>query len=99
MTLQRITERIDEAKLKSKKLDGRRFNIRSKNKMHWEMMDIDKSLRHGKRKNPSGLVRGVYTKAEMEEYKLINKQHKEQLAQDRLEKEKKELQTRTGGKE
>ena len=60
------------------------------------MIDIDKSLRQGKRRNPAGLVRGVYTKAEIEENNLINRQFKEQMTQHRLQKK---AETRTDEKE
>lgn len=91
MTLERVTERIQEAKDKANKLDGRRFNVRSKRKMNWEMRDIQMALKNVKRKNPPGLIRGLYTKAELEEYRKMD----EEVNSSKLVLNKKEQDSKT----
>lgn len=87
MTLARITERIQEEKDKLNKLDGRRFNVRSKKKMNWEMRDIAKTLRNGKRKNPPGLIMGLFTKEELEEYRKMDETLSNQKQKDEIKKD------------
>jgi len=70
MTLERLTERIQEEKDKIGKTDGRRFNSRSQTKMKWEIKNIEKSIRVARKRKNVSMIRGVYTKEELEEYKI-----------------------------
>ncbi|CAM9706054.1 unnamed protein product [Ectocarpus sp. 6 AP-2014] len=71
MTLALLSSKI-AAESNGPKVDGRCYNSRSKNKTRWEMFNLhqlrQKQIRRRKRQ---GLVRGVYSKAEMAEYKEI----------------------------
>ena len=75
MSLARITERINEQNKKKGKIDGRRFNSRSQKKMVWQVKDIQK-VSHKKIRNG----RGGYSKEELEEYRKINIQDREDSA-------------------
>lgn len=74
------------------KVDGRCYNIRSQNKTKWEVYNIYKLQRKERRRKQSqqGLVRGVFTKEEMAEYKEISRVDKEARA-DKAQKGKDEL--------
>lgn len=67
MSLARITKRIEEQDTKKVKIDGRRFNKRSQQKMIWQVRD----LQRGMIKKPHRTGRGSFSKDELEEYKLI----------------------------
>ncbi|CAN0297938.1 unnamed protein product [Ectocarpus sp. 6 AP-2014] len=71
MTLALLSSKI-AAESNGTKVDGRCYNSRSKNKTRWEMYNLQqlrqKQIRRRKRQ---GLVRGVYSKAEMVEYEEI----------------------------
>lgn len=71
MTLDRLSERLEEEKAKIGKLDGRRFNVRSKTKMMWEMRNIEKAHAQTRRKKRNGGNRSTYTPEELQEYKEI----------------------------
>lgn len=75
MSLARITERINEDNQKKGKIDGRRFNSRSQKKMVWQVRDIQ---RGNQKKVRNG--RGGYSKEELEEYRQINIQEREDSA-------------------
>lgn len=79
MTLERLTERIQEEKEKVGKIDGRRFNSRSQTKMKWEIRNIEKSLRVARKKKKSSVCRGIYTKEELEEYRKDNEEFREEM--------------------
>jgi len=85
MTLARITERIEEKKIKDMKIDGRRFSKRSQKKIKYEVRDLQKKAerRTGGRKN-----RGGFTKEELEEYKRIDQ---ENVARQRADREIKSI--------
>jgi len=70
MTLARLSERLEEAKNKEGKVDGRRFNSRSQMKMKWEMRGIARAINKQKKRSTAGLHRGIYTKEEMAESKI-----------------------------
>lgn len=86
MTLERLTERLQEEKAKVGKVDGRRFNSRSRTKMSWEMKNIAKSIicNERKRKHAS---RSIFTKEELEEYKQIEDTYRQEKIQARESKE------------
>ena len=86
MTLERLTERLQEEKDKVGKIDGRRFNSRSQTKMKWEIKNIEKSIRVAKKRKTVSMMRGVYSKEELEEYKID------------AENFKKEMESNTGSK-
>lgn len=71
MTLERLTQRIQEENDRVGKVDGRRFNIRSRKKMGWEMRKIEKSIATSQRKKRQASNRSTYTKEELQEYKNI----------------------------
>lgn len=77
MTLDRLSERIAEANNKTDKVDGRRFNSRSQMKMKWEMRGISRAITKNRRRSSAGLHRGLYTKDEMEEYRVEQERVKE----------------------
>ena len=79
MTLERLTERIQEEKDKIGKTDGRRFNSRSQTKMKWEIKNIEKSIRIAKKRKTVSMTRGIYTKEELEEYKQDAKDFKKEM--------------------
>lgn len=79
MTLERLTERIQEEKDKVGKTDGRRFNSRSQTKMKWEIKNIEKSIRVAKKRKNVSMTRGVYTKEELEEYKIEAERFKKEM--------------------
>ena len=86
MTLERLTERLQEEKAKVGKVDGRRFNSRSRTKMGWEMKNIAKSIvcNERKRKHAS---RSMFTKEELAEYKQIEDTYRQEKMQARETKE------------
>lgn len=77
MTLERLTERLAEERQKEGKVDGRRFNTRSKTKMTWEMRNINKSIATNRRRKKNGTKRSMYTKEELQEYKEIEDKFRE----------------------
>jgi len=79
MTLERLTERIQEEKDKVGKTDGRRFNSRSQTKMKWEIKNIQKSIRVARKRKNVSMTRGVYTKEELEEYKIEAEKFKKEM--------------------
>ena len=79
MTLERLTERIQEEKDKIGKTDGRRFNSRSQTKMKWEIKNIEKSIRVARKRKNVSMIRGVYTKEELEEYKIEAEKFKKEM--------------------
>ena len=83
MTLERLTERLEEEKAKIGKLDGRRFNIRSKTKMMWEMRTIQKAHATIERKKRNGVHRSTYTAEELEEYKEIEDKFRQEQVSSR----------------
>lgn len=85
MTLERLTERLEEERLKVGKIDGRRFNSRSKTKMTWEMRNIRKSIDVNDRKKKRGVKRSMYTKEELKEYKEIEDKFREEKSNKRTE--------------
>lgn len=87
MTLERLTERIQEEKDKKGKIDGRRFNSRSQTKMKWEIRNIEKSMRTTRKKKAASSVRGTYTKEELEEYRVLNEQFREGMRLKLAQKE------------
>ena len=78
MTLDRLSERITEAKNKEGKTDGRRFNSRSQMKMKWEIRGIIRVQNKQKKRSTAGLYRGIYTKEEMEESRLEQEANKKE---------------------
>ena len=74
MSLARITKRIEEQDTKKVKIDGRRFNKRSQQKMIWQVRD----LQRGMIKKPHRTGRGSFSKDELEEYKLIKDKDREE---------------------
>ena len=92
MTLARLAERLEEEIEKTGKQDGRRFNSRSKNKMNWEISNIQRSIRAGKKRNRKvGDAKGAYTKEELVEYRKMDEQDRQQRRNKMKEKcEKKE---------
>lgn len=92
MTLERVTERLQEEKDKVGKVDGRRFNSRSHTKMKWEIRNIEKSIRIAARKKISGTTRSTYTKEELEEYRAINNNFREEMRTKRDAKKEAEKQ-------
>lgn len=90
MTLARITERLEEEQNKVGKTDGRRFNSRSRTKMHWEISNIKKSIRaEAKRQNSTGGQKGAFTKQELVEYKQIRDEYRQTMCRERSEREMK----------
>lgn len=85
MTLERLTERLQEEKDKVGKVDGRRFNSRSRTKMTWEMRNIAKSIGLSERKKRYGANRSIFTKEELAEYKLIEEQFRNQKLEAKKE--------------
>lgn len=79
MTLERLTERIQEEKDKVGKTDGRRFNSRSQTKMKWEILNIKKSIRVARKRKNGSAVRGIYTKEELQEYKINNEKFRNEM--------------------
>ena len=59
MTLARLSERLEEAKNKEGKVDGRRFNSRSQMKMKWEIRGIERALNKQKKRSTAGLHRDI----------------------------------------
>ncbi|ACH46849.1 unknown [Feldmannia species virus] len=81
MTLARLTERIQEEKEKKGKVDGRRFNSRSRTKMYWEIRNIEKSIKIMERnRKTSGRGRTVFTTDELQEYKKVKEEMREKKA-------------------
>jgi len=91
MTLDRLSERITEAKNKEGKTDGRRFNSRSQMKMKWEIRGIIRVQNKQKKRSTAGLYRGIYTKEEMEESRLEQEENKKENVKKELVEVKKEL--------
>lgn len=87
MTLARLTERLQEEKAKVGKVDGRRFNSRSRTKMSWEMKNIARSIvsNEKKRKHTS---RAMFTKEELAEYKQIEDTYRREKVEAREKGEK-----------
>lgn len=83
MTLERLTERLEEERAKIGKVDGRRFNSRSKTKMMWEMKNIEKAHATNERKKRNGVNRSMYTPEELKEYKEIEDRFKKEQASSR----------------
>ena len=79
MTLERLTERLQEEKDKVGKIDGRRFNSRSQTKMKWEIRNIEKSIRVARKRKSVSMARGVYSKEELEEYKIDAENFKKEM--------------------
>ena len=90
MTLDRLSERITEAKNKEGKTDGRRFNSRSQMKMKWEIRGIIRVQNKQKKRSTAGLYRGIYTKEEMEESRLEQEESKKESIKKELVDVKKE---------
>lgn len=79
MTLAIVSSRI-EADKKTVKVDGRCYNVRSQNKTKWEVYKLSQLQKKKKRSvRPRGLVRGVYSKEEIEEYKEIERSEREAM--------------------
>lgn len=79
MTLAIVSSRI-EADKNTVKVDGRCYNVRSHNKTKWEVFKLDQLQKKQKRNvKPRGLVRGVYSKEEMAEYKEIERSEREAM--------------------
>lgn len=75
MTLARLSERLQEEKEKKGKVDGRRFNSRSKTKMYWEIRKIKRAMKNSRNaKKAIGLGRNVFTIEELKEYKKMNQE-------------------------
>lgn len=71
MTLALLSSKI-AIESKGPKADGRCYNSRSKNKTRWEMFNLRRLQEKQKRRRQrQGLVRGVYSKAEIVEYEEI----------------------------
>lgn len=87
MTLERLTERLQEEKAKVGKVDGRRFNSRSRTKMSWEMKNIAKSIVCSERKRKHA-SRSMFTNEELAEYKLIEDTYRREKMQAREESKK-----------
>lgn len=81
MTLERLTERLQEEDDKVGKVDGRRFNSRSRKKMKWEMRNIEKSIFTNERRKHSN--RPTYTKEELQEYKDIEDKFRADMVSSR----------------
>lgn len=81
MTLERLTERLEEEKAKIGKVDGRRFNSRSRTKMMWEMRNIEKA--HAAIERKKRVNRSMYTPEELQEYKEIEDRFREEQASSR----------------
>lgn len=79
MTLERLTERIQEEKDKIGKADGRRFNARSRTKESWQMKNIKKSIALSERKRRHSANRSTYTREELVEYKEIEDKFREDM--------------------
>lgn len=92
MTLERLTERLQEEKAKIGKPDGRRFNSRSKTKMSWEMKNIQKAIVCGQKKKRKHATRSTFTKEELEEYKQIEDKYRQDKIEARKKKEESEEQ-------
>lgn len=82
MTLATVSRKICASQSPLPKIDGRCYNVRSQNKTKWEVYNLrrlrDKTSRNAKRRS---LVRGVYSKEELEEYKAIQRAEREAMAQ------------------
>ena len=77
MTLARLAERIQEEKDKQGKLDGRRFNSRSKTKMNWEINNLKKNMEYRRRwRNTRGPRHKIFTQEELEECEKQKRQMK-----------------------
>ncbi|CAM9106709.1 unnamed protein product [Sphacelaria rigidula] len=87
MTLERLTQRIQEENDRVGKVNGRRFNIRSRKKMGWEMRNIEKSIASKKRRKKQGSNRSTYTKEELEEYKDIEDRFRADMRLSRAARE------------
>jgi len=87
MTLARLSERLEEAKNKEGKIDGRRFNSRSQMKMKWEIRGIARALNKQKKRSTAGLHRGIYTKEEMEESRIEQESVKKEIKEGKSVKE------------
>ena len=92
MTLANLSVKLAAEKSSAGKVDGRCYNIRSQNKTKWEVYNIYKLQRKERRRKQSqqGLVRGVFTKEEMAEYKEISRVEREAMA-NKAQKGKDEL--------
>ena len=84
MTLERLTERLQEEKDKIGKVDGRRFNARSRTKESWQMKNIEKSIAVSERKRTHRANRSTFTKEELQEYKEIEDKLKAERIEDKL---------------
>ena len=78
MTLAKLTSRMEEKEKLVGKIDGRRFNCRSRAKMAREMRTIEAASTRKERRKFSkvGLLRGLYTNEEIEESKRLAKELK-----------------------
>ncbi len=85
MTLERLNERINESADKVGRIDGRCFNVRSKRKMSWEIVNIKRLGKVKKKRSSCGLVRGVFTAEEMREYEEINKKEREERNKEKMD--------------
>lgn len=83
MTLERLTERLQEEKAKIGKVDGRRFNSRSRSKMFWEMRNIERAHAAIERKKRNGVHQSMYTPEELQEYKEIEDRFREEQVSSR----------------
>lgn len=83
MTLERLTERLEEEKAKIGKVDGRRFNSRSRTKMFWEMRNIERAHAAIQRKKKNLGPRSMYTPEELQEYKEIENRFREEQVSSR----------------
>ena len=71
MTLERLTERLQEEDDKVGKVDGRRFNSRSRKKMKWEMRNIEKSIFTNERRKHSNMRRALSRDAHTRIFRLV----------------------------
>ena len=83
MSLARITKRIEEQDTKKVKIDGRRFNKRSQQKMIWQVRD----LQRGMVKKPHRAGRGSFSKDELEEYRIIKEKDRVDMESARAVKQ------------
>lgn len=86
MTIDRVTERLQEQKNREDNFDRRRFNSRSVMKESYQMNNIRKHMRAKRAKKRGGGRRAVFTEQELKEYNDINAQQRmfsEQMRQSR----------------
>lgn len=90
MTLAILSSKI-AAEQETSKVDGRCYNVRSQNKTKWEVYKLNQLQKKMRRqRKPNGLVRGVYSKEEMAEYKEIRRLEREAMV---IEAEKRRVAT------